>query len=219
MDQFEERPPYVRFEQRAVEDRQATLEAGMVQYKDVDYVLVTPAGTHDVHEEKAENWLKKQAKNAKDGRIPDSHYRHYEQMYERYKEGLELPENGIPIKNWPMITPAQVQQILQANIRTVEDLAAAPEEALVRMGMGARALKQKAEAYLQSGDAGKAAGQIHDLQLKLEEAEKAKEQQAEMIEQMSKRLAAIEEGAQQSEQKVNKDGTPRKKPGPKPKSN
>lgn len=216
MEQLEERPPYVRFEPRAVEDRQATAENGMMQYKDVDFVLVTPAGSHDVHEEKAEKWLEKQKKNAKDGRIPEQHYRHYQQMFESYKEGKELPETGIPIKSWPLVTPAQVQQILQANIRTVEDLARAPEEALQRIGMGARPLKQKAEAYMQSGDTGKAASEIHDLRRKLEERERENEKQSETIQQLVARVEAMEAG--NDDQPRNKDGSIRKKPGRKPKS-
>ena len=39
------RPPYVQFEMRAVEDRQASIDAGHYVAKDVAYAIITPAGS------------------------------------------------------------------------------------------------------------------------------------------------------------------------------
>ena len=36
-----QRPPYVVFEQRAVEDRNASIQSGGLKMRDVDYVVVT----------------------------------------------------------------------------------------------------------------------------------------------------------------------------------
>ena len=41
----EERPCYIEFELRAVEDRNASIEAGMPVYKDVEHAKLTPAGS------------------------------------------------------------------------------------------------------------------------------------------------------------------------------
>jgi predicted RecB family nuclease len=46
--------------------------------------------------------------------------------------------------------PAQIKTLLDINVRTVEELAAANEETLNRVGMGGRALKQKAIIWLES---------------------------------------------------------------------
>ena len=40
-----ERPCYIEFELRADEDRNASIEAGMPVYKDVEYAKLTPAGS------------------------------------------------------------------------------------------------------------------------------------------------------------------------------
>ena len=40
-----ERPCYIEFELRADEDRNASIEAGMPVFKDVEYAKFTPAGS------------------------------------------------------------------------------------------------------------------------------------------------------------------------------
>lgn len=162
--EMEQRPPYVRFEQRAVEDRAKSNETGVYSYKDVNFALVTPHGSKDVFEDEAESWLAKQQEHARKGRIPETHFKYFKSQYDAWKDGQELPEEGTPIKGWAVLSPAQQQMCIQANVRTVEDLALAPEDALHQIGMGARALKQKAVAWLSSADTGKSASQIVDLQ-------------------------------------------------------
>lgn len=205
--EMEERPPYVRFEQRAVEDRNKTLESGVFSYRDVDYVLVTPHGSRDVHEEKAEQWLEKQRVGSKHGRVPWKHVEYYEHAYKAYKDGLETPENGTPIRGWALISNAQQAQILQSGIRTVEDLASAPEEGLQAIGMGARALKQKAAAWLASAETGKGAAQITELERQLREEVTKNEKQAELIDQLAARLELLESA---TPQEPKKRGRPKK---------
>lgn len=192
MQELDERPPYVRFEQRPIEDRQKTKETGIVHYKDRIYALITPAGSKDVHEEIAEKWIQKQEENARNGRIPPQHLDYYKRAYKDYLEGVETPDDGIPIKHCPIFTAAQVKQILAVNVRTVEDLAQAPENVLERIGMGARPLQQKARNYLESGDQGKAAQKIQELETALDKSEKAREKQAAQIEEMADRLSVLE---------------------------
>lgn len=194
MQELESRPPYVQFELRPVEDREATAEVGHMQYKDVIYAMVTPAGSKDVFEDEAENWLAKQEKHVRDGRTPIEHMEYYRKAFERFKQGLEEPESGTPIRSWGLLTPAQHKQVLEANVRTVEDLAAANEPTLLQIGIGARAMKDKAEAYLQSADMGKAATAIQDLKLKLEESEAARERQAQQMRALSEKVEAMESG-------------------------
>lgn len=217
--EMEKRPPYIRFEQRPVEDRGKTQETGIFSYKDVDYVLVTPHGSKDIYEEKADSWMAKQWKHVQNGRIPPQHYDYFKRCYENYKEGLEEPESGTPIKGWAAISSAQQQQILQANIRTIEDLAQAPEEALQAIGMGARALKQKAGAWLESADKGQSANRIQELENRKEELERQNEKQSQMIEELSARLERLEAGVKEAESTTEpakpvkkKRGRPKKNP-------
>ena len=41
------RPPHVVYERRAEEDRTASIEQGRYVSRDVDYAIVTPAGSKD----------------------------------------------------------------------------------------------------------------------------------------------------------------------------
>lgn len=147
---FAQRPPYVRFETRAEEDRNATIAAGHYVGRNVDYALITPQGTKDVVEKIASEWLEQLMAKAAAGEYPADWARHFEATYAQWKETNTIPEHGAPIKGWQLLSPAQQQQILAANIRTVEDLAAANEVALMRIGMGGRDLKQKAQAWLEA---------------------------------------------------------------------
>jgi len=146
----EERPPYVIFETRAVEDRDASIKAGHYVSKDVNYALVTPPGSKDLHEEELEAWLGKAKMNARNGRMNPKWVEAWQAKADSWKKGNEIPEDGIPIKGWTLLSPAQCESLLYANIRTVEDLAQANDEGLSRIGMGALGLKKKAQAWLQA---------------------------------------------------------------------
>lgn len=158
-----ERPPYVIFETRAVEDRDASLASGVYTAKDVDFAVVTPAGSKDKIERVVTEWFEQLQQQVRENRFPDEWYRAFKSAYSAWKEDREIPENGYPIKNWPVASPAQVKSLLDLRVRTVEDLAAANEETILRLGMGGRALKQRAVDWLQSADAGKVSGEMQEL--------------------------------------------------------
>ena len=52
MEAKQDRPPFVNFEVRAEEDRTASIEQGHYVAVDVDYALITPAGSRDCVERK-----------------------------------------------------------------------------------------------------------------------------------------------------------------------
>lgn len=145
---MEERPPYVRFELRAIEDRDATIKAGHFVGKDVIFALVTPRGSKDVHEAIAEDWLAKLAREVQEERFPANWLEQYKQLYSMYKSGVEAPIAGMSLKNWPGITPSQLRTCHALRLYSVEDLASTNEEAIQALGMGARALSEKAKQYL-----------------------------------------------------------------------
>ena len=161
---LEERPPYVRFEVRAEEDRQASLDAGHYVGKDVHYALITPMGSKDCIERKADEWFDKLKQDVSEGRCPREWLAAFKEVYKEWCEGREAPVNGTPITDWPPVSPSQVKTLLSLQVRTVEDLAAANEEVLGRIGMGGRALKQRAIDWLTSSEsAGKASGELSAL--------------------------------------------------------
>ena len=145
-----ERPAYVRFERRAVEDRAATVEKGSIVMKDVDYAIITPVGTKDEIPREVKDWLPQVKQNCKEGRMPPHFEEHYTRLYEAWKKGEEPPVDGTPIKGWQLLSPAAQQNCIAANVRTVEDLAAANGEAKQRIGMGAEDAVQKAQSWLKA---------------------------------------------------------------------
>lgn len=144
------RPPYVQFELRAVEDRAASIQTGHYVAKDLAFAIITPAGSKDRIEKIAEDWLRDMAEQVRQERLPAEWLAHYKTLYTAWKEGQDLPENGTPIRTWAVVSPAQIEMLMALRIRTVEDLASANEEAIARMGMGGRTLKQKAADWLSS---------------------------------------------------------------------
>ena len=146
----EERPAYVRFERRPMEDKAASIREGRYVAKDVDFALVTPPYSKDCVEYKVEQWLINMDRNVRDGRIPEKWADQWKASYNSWKNGQEMPLSGTPIKGWGVLSPAQQQTLIAMNCLTVEDLAGINDEGLRRIGMGAVELRDKAKNWLAS---------------------------------------------------------------------
>lgn len=146
----EERPAYVRFERRPVENKAESIKQGRYVAIDVDYALVTPPYSKDCVVHKVQNWLDNVRRNVKDGRTPQSWLDQWEKAYHAWKNGQEVPLNGTPIRGWGVISPAQQEMLIGISIRTVEDLAGVNDEGTRRIGIGAIDMKNKAVAWLNS---------------------------------------------------------------------
>lgn len=149
---LEDRPPFVQFETRSEEDREATIEKGHYVGMDVDYAFITPAGSKDRIERKVSEWFAKLEEDLASERIPAPWVRAFKEAYKAFQEGKAPPVSGFPIVDWPGLSPSQVKTLLSLNLRAVEDLAVANEETLARLGMGARALKQRAIDWLAAAE-------------------------------------------------------------------
>lgn len=186
----EPKPPFVRFETRSVEDRDASIEAGHYVGVDTVYAIVTPVGTRDTIEKPVEDWLANIEEGVKQERIPQSWLSAYRGAYKDYQESRETPEFGTPIKDWPVATPSQIRTMLDINVRTVEQLADANEETVGRIGMGGRALKEKAKNWLEtSGDQGKVAERMNALETENGELKTRNEDLAKRLEALEAKLA------------------------------
>ena len=146
----EERPAYVRFERRPMEDKAASIREGRYVAKDVDFALVTPPYSKDCVEYKVEQWLINMERNVRDGRIPEKWADQWKASYNSWKNGQEIPLSGTPIKGWGVLSPAQQATLIAMNCLTVEDLAIINDEGLRRIGMGAVELRDKAKNWLAS---------------------------------------------------------------------
>lgn len=190
----EARPPYVMFEVKSEEDRAASLEAGHYVAKDVHYAIITPQGSKDRFERRVDEWLEACAQSVSEKRLPDAWYNHYKAIYAAWKADQAMPLNGTSIKNWSVLSPAQIETLTRLRILTIEDIAAANEETIARIGMGARALKDKAVAWLQSTNS-----QVIDMK---KEVDDLKKQNADLSEKLGAAIAALEKiAAQEASQK------------------
>lgn len=145
-----ERPPYVVFQQVPMEDRDASIAAGCKVFVDVDFAYITPMGSKDRIERKVADWFAHLEAEVDGGRFKGDWLQQYKQAYAAWKDGLEIPLNGVPVRTWSVVSPAQVKSLLELGVRTVEDLAQANEETIRRLGMGGRDLKNKAVTWLAS---------------------------------------------------------------------
>ncbi len=178
---------YVTFEQRPKEDREQTIEQGMPIFKDVDFAIITMPGGGLVVDKEITQKLLNEWKFG-DGRKPPSQFALT--SYEAWKDGLEAPVDGIDLKNWPGVTPAQLKMCHNAEIRTVEHLAEANADTLRKLGMGSVALKDKAVAYLGDANGNKASEEVAALKVEFEAMQAEIEKKDKQIEDLLEQLTA-----------------------------
>lgn len=90
--------------------------------------------------------------------------------YEAFKRGQTFVGSGTRLSVAGFLEPSKVKELEAAHIHTVEQLAELDGANLQRLGMGARDMKEKAQAYLNK------AGQSHDIAKLLEQIEDLKAQ-------------------------------------------
>jgi uncharacterized protein YjiS (DUF1127 family) len=178
-------PPYVKFVQRAVEDRSLPEVSGKYGSKDVDFAEITRPGQNDTVEREVGPWLSDMQKRVENGLVPSTWLEHFQKQYAAWKEGQELPEEGTPVRLWPAVGPAQVEELLHLKIRTVEALAQLDDGALSRIGTGAVTLRNRARAWVE------AAGSIGTTAAKLERLEVENDTLKTQVADMRKQLEAI----------------------------
>jgi hypothetical protein len=183
-----ERPCYIDFELSVEEDRNESIAQGMPVYKDVEIANLTPTGCQGtsvvqkvITEKQLDEW--RFGDKRRNGPVP-----YYIQAYEAWKAGLEVPANGLDIKNWPGVTPAQLKTCQEAGVRTVEDLAVVNADTIRRLGMGGVSLAQKAKIYLENAETNKAAEEISALRIKIDAMESLVKTQSEQITELQNDL-------------------------------
>lgn len=192
MEELKARPPYVSFETRAVEDRAASVDAGHYVAKDEIYAIITPAGSKDRTERVASEWFEQLAEQVRQERFPAEWLRSYKAMFKEWQEGNEPAVDGTDVRHWSVASPAQVAMLLNFKVRTVEDLSVANEETIGRLGMGARALKQRAIDWLA---ASKDSGKLTETVSSLRNENAALKERNEVLEARVKELEALASAA------------------------
>lgn len=149
--------PAVRFGKMAVEDRNATIEAGRLITKDVDIAYIRQIGEKDEVEMNADKWIASMrldafGGNGREASIPMEWLERGEKLLENYRKGYADQPEGFPVREWPMLTPAQVANLHSMQTFTVEAISQWNENAMAMWGMGGRELREKARTWLASGD-------------------------------------------------------------------
>jgi hypothetical protein len=170
------RPPVISFKLVAVEDRDRTIADGMLRYKDTPFVNVRAPGSKDSMDYGAEDYIrnKREAvlRNAP-GAWPMEWLVRLEEQYKAWLSDAtsDVVLSGTHIKNWPNLTPSEVQNLLGLGLKTIEDVANMNSQSQANYGLGAVLLKQKAETYLRNAeDSGKMVEEVAALRVALEEA-------------------------------------------------
>lgn len=190
----EDRPPYVRFERRPVEDRTRSLESGVYATKDVDFAIVTPAGSRDTVERVVEDWFTQLDRQARDGRVNPQWVKMYKEAYAAWQSGQEIPLNGTPIKGWGLLSPSQQENCIRCNVKTVEDLAQLNEDGQRRLGMGALDWRNKAAAWIKAHKAaGPLAAENAALKARVEAQEQTIVKMQQTLEELKTKLETKEE--------------------------
>jgi hypothetical protein len=168
------RPPFVEFKQVPKHDPIKSEELGYRTTKNVNMAFIMQPGSRDQVEIEAEKWLDSIRRKALDGApdaFPGEWVEQFKKKYEMWKEGVEAPLNGTSVKEWPVLSPAEVENFINMHILTIEDVANMTEEAMGRAGMGSRGLRDKAREWLQTKDlAGNALKENAELKQQLAEA-------------------------------------------------
>lgn len=101
--------------------------------------------------------------------------------WEAYKKNEEAPIDGIPLEDFPQITPAERMRCKQLHIRTVEDLCNIPDMQMEQLGGRGRALVKAAREYV----AYREGVQVSDLQEEMAEKDR-------LIKDLEARLSELE---------------------------
>lgn len=129
-----------------------SVKAGRPIYEDVEMVKFFLAGKDET------GWMS----------VTDEHRKKYREQYAQFKEGASQVI-GTRIDLWPLISPAQAEELKALKVFTVEQAAELPDSSDHTYGMGIRTIKQKAKDWLA---ATKDTGAITKLEARNDELEK-----------------------------------------------
>jgi hypothetical protein len=123
-----------RFHMRAVEMPFKSREAGRPIFEDREFVEIIIPG---------------QNKSTAIEPVNEQHKDRWPEAYAAFKRGQEMPTTGTPLEEWSVLSAATVANLKGLHMRTVEDLAAAPDAALQNIGQGGHDFRRRAQAFLE----------------------------------------------------------------------
>lgn len=110
----------------------------------------------------------------------DQGFERYQRALEAWRDGKDAPIDGTPLTVWGGASPAQQKACEDQHLRSVEDLAAAPDGLLDRIGQGARDLREKARLFMDAQERAASVGQVEELMKEIQ-ALKAKVEEGDAL--------------------------------------
>lgn len=169
-----------KFFTRAVQDHAATEARGRYVAREIEMIrLIIPGDKHSMPER----------------RVRESDKTRFAREYEAFKKQQDFVPDGTPLETWPLLSRAQVENLRQMNVYTVESLAGLSDEQLSNVGIGARTLRAHAKAFLETSETGKVPARL------VAENERL----AQQVEMLTTRLEDLTNRLEQMSAKAGKD--------------
>lgn len=128
---------YPLFELKSVQDMVASEREGRPIFRDEEQVLIIMPGNPNTRHA---------------ARVSDEHRQRWPKEYAAFKEGHEISPDGTPLEEWAMLGRSQVLELKGMGFKTVEHVANMDDQAIQRIKMGGRRLKELAAAFLDDGE-------------------------------------------------------------------
>ena len=172
---------------KAVQNMFETEKQGRAIYLDVEWVdILIPGDT----------------KTKVSRKVTEEDKHRWPHFYQAFISKREAPVVGTPIDQWPILSPAKVDELKSLNIKSIEDMAKLPDQYLEVLGMGGRELKIKAAAYLESA-AGTA--DVQALRAELDRAKQENTNLKDQIKDLATRLQSLEDDVDAPRKRSRKD--------------
>lgn len=162
----------VTFSYKAIKNESKSTAEGRAVFDNVEWIKIQIPGSKDSTERK----------------VTENDKRRFHARYSEWKTSGDVPVDGIPLREWPMVSASQVAEFAALNIMTVEQLSAVSDSHLANLGMGGRTLRDRSISYLaqakESGFAMRVAQENKTLKSELERTQ-------ELLAQLSAKVAVL----------------------------
>lgn len=136
---------HIEFYTEEIKDEVATLAEGSPKFKSIEYVKIKPIG-----DPTQVNIIK----------VTDRERTRFERQYKLWKLKGEDAIDGFPLKQWSLLTKAEVMEFAESGIKSIEQLANIPDSRIQSVGLQARKWRQRAQDFLAES---KGSGLVHQL--------------------------------------------------------
>jgi hypothetical protein len=177
----------VMFYMRTEEDQEATKRDGIKRYRDREFIKILIPGDRNCPPDRPVQ---------KTGIVSSDDTMRWPRQYERFKANMEQKaHDGMPLSLWPQMPNALAKELEFFNVFTVEQLATMPNGNLSKF-QGGQGWQQKAAAFVAAVKDQSTVNQLNaaleDRDSQIKAQQEALDDQAKIIDKLSKRLDKLE---------------------------